>query len=462
MRRLLPIPAAAVPLLLALLLAAPASATRIGVGPARAFAPHQLVVKFEGESHGRTVALPPGVSVRRGAAALRRNPRVDYAEPNYLAHASAVRSSAGDPFVLPDDSGTLEGSGEPGISGGWIYKQWNFLPYEPSVALRLSSPGGIDVIPAWQRLDEVGRPGAEGVRIAVLDSGVAYRNYGKKYLRSPDFSAGQFLEGYDFVGKDRLPLDQNGHGTHVAGTIAEQTGNGLALTGIAYGAKLIPIRVLNRKGIGNAATIAKGIRFAIAQRAQVINMSFNFECAQKVPAVDEALRKAYEHGIVTVASGGNLLVAKPGEKPIKNCVSEPATGPRVIGVGGTTEGGCLGSYSLAGTAIDIVAPGGGEPIRSCLSVLSRPIYQVTLRPHSTTEFGIPTDYTGTSMAAAHASGVVAMILASGVLGPQKSPQARVQAVTRRLRKTARDIGLPATQQGAGLIDAAAATNPAFQ
>jgi serine protease len=463
MRRAFSISAAAVVLTVALV-PATATAAQTAIGQARQFAPRQLVVKLEGERHGHTLTLPAGAGVRRSAAALRRNHRVVYAQPNYLAHASGARNaSAASTFTNPNDPGTLESAGEPGVlPGGWIFKQWDFLPWEiGSGPVRLISPGGIDAVGAWQRLEEVGRPGAEGVRIAVLDTGIAYRNLGTRFLRSPDFTAGQFAKGYDFVGKDRLPLDENGHGTHVAGTIAEKTNNGIGLTGLAYNAKLIPIRVLNRKGIGNAAVIAKGIRFAVAHHAQIINMSFNFECGQKVPMVDEALHEAYEHGVVTVASGGNLETAGPGHKPVKNCVSEPATGPRVIGVGGTTEGGCLGEYSLAGTAIDVVAPGGGEPIAGCPSVLARPIYQVTLKPHSTTEFAIPTDYQGTSMAAAHVSGVAAMILASGVLGPQKTPKARVKAVTRRLRKTARSLGLPSTQQGAGLIDAGAATDPAL-
>jgi serine protease len=131
----------------------------------------------------------------------------------------------------------------------------------------------------------------------------------------------------------------------------------------------------------------------------------------------------------------------------------------VIGVGGTTEGGCLGRYSLPGRAVDVVAPGGGKPARGCASILARPIYQVTLKRYSTDEFGIPSFYVGTSMAAAHVSGVAAMILASGVLGPQPTPAARVDAVTRQLRSTARDLRLPSIRQGTGLIDAARATDP---
>ena len=147
----------------------------------------------------------------------------------------------------------------------------------------------------------------------------------------------------------------------------------------------MPVRVLGRNNIGFANRIAKGIHFAVAHHANVINMSFNFDCGAKVPQVDEALREAYRHGIVAVASGGNLST---GVSNVKNCVAEPATGPWVIGVGGTTEGGCIGAYSLAGKGIDVVAPGGGEPAPGCPSVLSRPIYPVTLKEGTTDEFSI--------------------------------------------------------------------------
>jgi serine protease len=132
----------------------------------------------------------------------------------------------------------------------------------------------------------------------------------------------------------------------------------------------------------------------------------------------------------------------------------------VIGVGGSTEGGCIGSYSLAGKGIDVVAPGGGTPAAGCPSILSRPIYQVTLKPGSTTEFAIPSNYAGTSMAAAHVSATVALILASGVIPGGLQPKAKVRAVIQRLKVTARSLGYPKTVQGAGLIDAARATTPA--
>lgn len=441
------LPTAAAAILLVLLLAAPRAGAAAGVGPAHGFAPHQLLVKFAGGRETRTMRLPRGVGVRAAAAALRSSARVAYAVPNYVATASSISVPG---RQIPNDPGTIE---EPqGPPGGWVEKQWNFLPWEgPPSPLLPISPGGIDAPDAWAHLAAVGRPGAGGITVAVLDTGIAYRSLGSRFRRSPDFTASQFVDGYDFVDHDGIPLDENGHGTHVAGTIAEKTNNGIGLTGLAYRAKLMPVRVLDRQGRGRADDIARGIRFAVAHGAEVINMSFNFGCDRGVPSVDEALQQAYVHGVVAVASVGNL--------GSETCVSAPATSPHVIGVGGSTQGGCLGEYSLAGEGVDVLAPGGGEPVADCPSVWAGPIYQVTLKDGSTRRFGEPSNYVGTSMAAAHVSAVAAMVLASGTLGRKVKGKAKVAAVARRLRQTARDLGLPPTRQGAGLIDAGRATLP---
>jgi serine protease len=426
--------------------ASPAQAAE-AIGQAREFAPRQLLVKFEGEGRGRVLKLPAAAGVEETAKALQGNPGVVYAEPDYIATVSAAEPEPYD----PNDSGMLETAIESSAeAGNWAFKQWNFLSPRSSPDSSLPiSPGGIDAVGGWRNLIDFGRPGASGIVVAVLDSGIAYRSFGTRFRRSPDFGRNQFVPGYDYVGRDRFPLDEGGHGTHVAGTIAEKTDNGIGATGLAYNAKLMPVRVLGRNGEGFASSIARGIRFAIAHKADVINMSFNFECGEQVPMVNEALRAAYKHGIVTVASAGNLSADE--------CVSAPATGPRVIGVSGTTEGGCLGNYALAGGGIDLVAPGGGEPQSRCPSVAARPIYQVTLRADTTDEFAIPANYTGTSMAAAHVSGAAAMVLASGVINPILPPERQVDLVRKQLRHTARDLGLPRTQQGAGLLDVGRAT-----
>jgi serine protease len=448
MSRCIPI-LAAVTLLACAIAAAPADA-EIGTSPTPEFVPHQVVLELKGERSGKAMDLPAGVGVRRAVAALRQSPRIAYAAPNYIATASAKTPPLPDSGI-PNDPGPI--TLPPGPPGGWVSLQWNFLPWEGvATALLPVSPGGIDAVRAWQNLTAAKRRGALGVTVAVLDTGIAYRNEGGRFRISPDFAPGQFVKGYDFVDNDRLPLDENGHGTHVAGTIAEKTNNGIGLAGLAYRAKLMPVRVLDRHGSGQADEIARGIHFAVAHGADVINMSFNFGCGKSVPGIDEELRRAYRRGVVTVASVGNL--------GSETCVSPPATGPRTIGVGGTTEGGCLGAYSLLpGKGVDLVAPGGGPPVLDCPSVSNRAIYQVTLKGSNPRRFGEPGSYIGTSMAAAHVSGVAAMVLASGVLKPGASPQGTVNELTRRLRRTARSLGLPTALQGAGLIDAGQATDP---
>lgn len=438
----------ALALFLPALCASPSAHAATGIAAAHGFAPHRLIVKFDGEARGRAQELPPGVGVLATARALRQNPAVEYAAPDYIATASALL-----PSEVPNDPGTL--SGLPGIPGGWVTKQWNFLPWEgPGTPLAPTSPGGIDAVGAWENLVAAKHPGATGVTVAVLDTGIAYRSLGSRFRRSPDFGPGQFVKGHDFVAHSRLPLDRNGHGTHVAGTIAEKTNNGIALTGLAYRAKLMPVRVLDRFGRGRADQITQGIRFAVAHHADVINMSFNFGCHKRVPSIVEALHAASRKGVVLVASVGNL--------GSETCISPPATIRGVIGVGGTTEGGCLGEYSLSGKDIDLVAPGGGEPVPECDSVLDGPIFQVTFKDDKENRFAEPDYYVGTSMAAAHVSGVAAMVLASGLVDRTKRDGMLGARVATRLKKTARSIGLPPLQQGAGLIDAARATDPGCQ
>jgi serine protease len=355
---------------------------------------------------------------------LRQRSDVEYAVPDVRAHIADF---------VPDDPG--RGT----TPGGWAKVQWNF-----------AGPFGVNAPAAWANAIAAGRPGGRGVVIAVLDTGAAYSHRASGRY-SPDLHNTRFVAGWDFVHNDPYAQDVNGHGTHVTSTIAESTNNGIALTGLAYRAALMPVRVLDRYGSGQAADIARGIRYAVDHGANVINMSFNFGCHKKVPVINEELRRANKKGVVTVASIGNLGA--------ESCVAPPATGPGVIGVGGTTQGGCLGAYSLIGKGVDVVAPGGGTPIAGCPSVLTGPIYQVTLKGGKPGIFAEPGDYVGTSMAAAHVSGVTAMILASGVLPPKLKGAKLAAAVQARLEGTARSIGLPRTEQGAGLIDAGRATDP---
>ena len=141
--------------------------------------------------------------------------------------------------------------------------------------------------------------------MAVVDTGLAYEA-APGFLPSPDFGPGQFVPGIDLVDDDSVPLDENGHGTHVAGTIAEQVtrlGPSSAsdyVTGIAYGAHLMPVRVLDASGVGSTEDVGAGILWAARNGADVINLSLNFDpmvsgCAQ-VPTVCSAIRKANSAG----------------------------------------------------------------------------------------------------------------------------------------------------------------------
>jgi serine protease len=421
-----------------------AAGTAAAETPSRsAYVPGELLVRFDGGAE-HLLKLPLGVNLSSAEQALEANPAVDYALPNYLAHASGI----------PNDPGPA------GVPGGWQQTQWNFLPCGSlcgETPAQYQARGGLNAPEAWDILKQRGVSGGQGARVAVLDTGVAYMNKKPQFRRSPDFSRSQFLPGYDFVDKDREPLDEDGHGTHVAGTIGERTGNHVGLTGLASKAKIMPVRVLDSEGFGTARDIARGIRFAASHKAQVINMSFEFSlgvnsCA-KIKGICSAIKYAFKKGALVVAAAGN----ENGEP-----VAYPAGAPHVIGVGRTTKDACLASDSRTGAGLDLVAPGGGYPLLNTCgtddSLFTRgvPIFQLTFDGPGFTNFGYPGGYEGTSMAAAHVSGVAAMIIASGVVG--SSPAAVECQLKGTARHTDAQLGQPYDPRlfGAGLIDAAAA------
>lgn len=387
----------------------------------------------------RVLRVPVG-RVRATVARLKRTPGVKFAAPNPIARASAeaLPPDAEATPVLPDDPGIR------GYPGGLAAVQWNFF-----------GPFGVNALEAWANVARRA-PGGRRVRIAVLDTGVAYRNLGR-FRRSPDFRQTRFVAPYDFVDDTRYPVDRNGHGTHVAGTIAESTDNGVAVTGLAWGATIMPVRVLDARGYGDAATIAKGIRYAVRHGAKVINMSLEFSTsvrAHEIPDITAALRYAKRRGVVVVGSSGNEGEAR---------VAYPARTSNVISVGATTDTGCLADFSNDGYGLDLVAPGGGDDAELANDPNCQPgrrggdIYQMTYL-NSVRRFGLPSGYDGTSMAAPHVSATAALVIASRVLGRTPTP-AQIEC---RLKATARPLGIPGPNRvyGWGLVDAGAATSPA--
>ena len=382
----------------------------------------------------RVIHLRRGETVTSAIARLRGRPGVAYALPDYIAHEAGA--------FYPNDPGRS------GQAQGWEKMQWNLLPLI-----------GVDAPDAWGNLLAVHRPGGLGVRIAVLDTGVAYRNW-KKYRESPDFRGTKFIAPYDFVAKNRFPLDRNGHGTFVAGVIAEATNNGIGLTGLAYGASIMPVRILDGSGLGDETTIAKGIRYAVTHGAQIINLSLEFlpnevSSASDIPQIVSAINFAHARGVMVVGAAGNDQSTQ---------IAYPARARNVVAVGATTRDLCVADYSNNGSGLTLVAPGGGSDAIQPSDPLCHPdrslpsIYQLTLTatPHWD-RFGYPGYYIGTSMSAPEVSATAALVIASGVIGRHPSPKKLLE----RLEQTALPLGgaAPNTTYGYGMIEAGNATSP---
>jgi serine protease len=376
------------------------------------------------------VRLPKGLGVAAAIKRLRRQPGVTYAVPNYVAHAAGS--------WIPDDRGRA------GVARGWERLQWNFLPGT-----------GVNAPEAWSNLRADHRPGGQGVTVAILDTGVAYRDW-RQFKKSPDFTHTHFVHPYDFVAKNRFPLDREGHGTFVAGLVAETTNNGFGLTGLAYGASIMPVRILAADGTGDAATISRGIRYAATHGAQVINLSIEFSLdvtPADIPDIISAIRFAHRRGTIVVAAAGNEGVDQ---------VAYPARAPDVISVGATTRDRCLANYSNEGSRLDLVAPGGGDDTSLLTDPRCHPnrtlpdIYQLTFPDASNPRrFGFPGGWFGTSMSSPHVTAAAALVIASGVIGRHPTPD----QVLARLEVTAQPLGTtrPDRYYGYGLLDIGDAT-----
>lgn len=227
-----------------------------------------------------------------------------------------------------------------------------------------------------------------GVTVAVIDTGVT---------RVADLNQTTLLEGATFVSGTQTSADDNGHGTHVAGTIAQSTNNGIGVAGVAYEAEILPIKVLSGRGFGRSEWVAAGIDEAVDQGADVINLSLGGSNSR---VIQNAVRKAIDAGVVVVAAAGNS--GRQG-------VGCPANVAGVIAVSATGPDDNLAFYSSWGPEVFLSAPGGNKRQEG------GGILQDTIA--STPEGHTFAEFQGTSMATPHVAGAAAVLLSAGAGSP---------------------------------------------
>jgi serine protease len=316
---------------------------------------------------------------------------VEYAEPNYVRHS----------HLVPNDR--------------YFSYQWHH-----SLMKNTS---------AW----DLGR--GTGVIVALLDSGVAYRTSGE-YVQASDLVGVLFKTGWDFVNSDPYPDDDNGHGTHMAGCIAQSTNNYIGVAGVAYGATILPVKVMDNTGSVSIANEVDGIYYAVNNGAHIINLSLGGEGTSE--SEEEAVSYAVDNGVVVICSAGNSGSSTP---------EYPASYSQSISVSAVRYDKTLAPYSNYGSAVDICAPGGDISVDQNFDFYGDGILQQT---HDGTNLSTFYYYfmEGTSPAAALVSGVAALVIgkSTSILSPQQ--------VKATLSSSSTDLGALSWDQyyGAGLVN----------
>jgi serine protease len=415
-------------------------ATRNGIGAATAQVAGTLADRSSWADFD-IMAIPADADPENAAATMRQRADVEYAQPRYRNHAMA----------RPNDT---------------LYaNQWNFP--------------AIDMERAWDI-----QPGASSsIIVAVLDSGMAFRTGTMRYNSTFAFrltpfgpvypALGQvdvpfaaapelgpsgstrFVSPRDFIWNNDLPLDLDGHGTHVAGTIGQLTNNGIGTAGMAYNVRLMPVKVIDGEwdyifdspAAGTDDVVARGVRYAADNGAKVINLSIGREDGGPATVVTDAMRYAVSRGCFIVVASGNSRT--DGNQPNRLAQGAPQIdGMVAVGAVGRTLD--LAFYSTTASYVELSAPGGdqrqgGIAAGILQQTLDLDQLEIYTRPPRADVFAYEY-FQGTSMATPHVSGFAALLMQQGITNPA--------AIEAAMKQFSTDKGVPGRDDsyGFGLIN----------
>lgn len=340
---------------------------------------------------------------------LLQAPNVAFVTPNWLVHAALAT-----PTDQQDDT----------ANSAVAQPEQPFLINDPKYETAQWYLQRINASRAWSLsyADDGFAAALTTVQVAIVDSGID--------VNHPEFR-GRLMTGYNYLAPGAAPIDDYGHGTHVAGLIGAVANNAVGIAGVAPKVRIDARKVLNSQGSGTISNVSKAIREAADAGAEIINLSL--ESSAPNPTMEAAVQYAASKGVLLVAAAGNFYPSP---------VSWPAAYAEVIAVAATTYNDKHASYSNAGPQVEIAAPGGERG----LSILSTWPGGVKCRDNSTV---LPqSDYCtseGTSMAAAIVSGAAALIKSI-------RPAYSADQIRQLLRTSATPLSESATLVGSGRLD----------